>query len=80
MFQLSYEEERWVQTTTNLIVDDSQALQDFLNNDLVSVFNGPQFTQLGGLAALRDFAKRDQVYDALKDSVLVRQSTKGVAA
>ena len=80
MFQLSYEEERWVETTTNLITNDSEALQNFINDDLVSVFSRPQFTQLGGISTLRNFNNREQVFDALKDSVLVRQSAKGVAA
>ena len=79
-FGLSYEEERWVEATTNLVVDDPQALDSFLKNDLVRVFQAPQFVQLGGLSTLRRFANRDTVFDALKDSVLVQQATKGLAA
>ena len=77
MFQLSYEEERLVETTTNLIVDNPKAMESFLNNDFINVFKAPQFTQLGGISTLRKFDKRDLVFDALKDSVLVKQSARG---
>jgi len=79
-FGLSYEEERWVEATTNLVVDNPQALESFLKNDLVRVFQAPQFVQLGGLSTLRRFTNRDTVFSALKDSVLVQQATKGLAA
>ena len=76
MYSLSYEQERWLETTTNLIIDDSNALDNFLNNDLASVFQGPQFAQLGGIATLRNFQNRDLVFDSLRNSTLIQQAVK----
>ena len=76
MYGLSYEQERWLETTANLIIDDTNALDSFLDNDLVSVFQGPQFSQLGGIATLRNFQNRDQVFDSLRNSTLVQQTVK----
>ena len=80
LFGLSYEQERWVEATTNLIIDDQKALDSFMKNELASVFTRPQFNQLGGIQALSTFEKRDLVFDALKNSVLVQQANKAVAA
>ena len=80
LFGLSYEQERWVETTTNLIIEDPSALNSFMNDEVASVFSRPQFNQLGGIRALQSFDKRELVFDALKNSVLVQQASKGVAA
>jgi len=76
LYGLSYEQERWLETTANLLIDDQQALDSFLKDDLASVFQGPQFAQLGGIATLRTFPKRDLVFDSLRNSVLVQQAVK----
>ena len=76
MYGLSYEQERWLETTANLIIDDTNALDSFLDNDLASVFQGPQFSQLGGIATLRNFQNRDLVFDSLRNSALIQQTDK----
>ena len=76
MYGLSYEQERWLETTANLIIDDTNALDSFLDNDLASVFQGPQFSQLGGIATLRNFQNRDLVFDSLRNSALIQQTVK----
>ena len=76
MFGLSYEQQRWVETTANLITSTPEALAKFLKDD-PSIFQGPQFRQLGGISALRNFENRNLVFDSLKSSVLVQQATKG---
>jgi hypothetical protein len=41
-------------------------------------FNAPQFNPLGGILALSRFEARDEVFDALRQSILVRQSALAV--
>ena len=57
-------------------VEPRQLLVHFLRDDLANVFSGPQFAQLGGIATLREFKNRNEVFDALRDSVLVQQAVK----
>ena len=76
MYGLSYEQERWLETTANLIIDDTTALERFLDNDLANVFQGPQFSQLGGIATLRNFQNRDLVFDSLRNSALIQQTVQ----
>ena len=52
---------------------DSPALQRFMFGDM-TVFTASQFNQLGGVTALARFEGRDQVFEALRQSTLVRQS------
>lgn len=75
-FNLRYNEQKWLNATAHLIADDAQALQRFVGGD-VTVFASSQFNQLGGLSALADFRERDEVFEALRQSTLVRQSRLG---
>ena len=72
-FNLRYAEQKWVDATAQLLADDPRALQRFIDGDL-TIFTAAQFNKLGGLAALTQFAQRDDVFDALRQSTLVRQS------
>ena len=72
-FNLRYAEQKWVDATVQLLTDDPRALQRFIDGDL-TIFPAAQFNNLGGLAALTQFAQRDDVFDALRQSTLVRQS------
>ena len=80
IYSLSYEQERWLETTVELIIDDSEVLDSFMNNDLASIFSAPQFTVLGGIATLRNFDNRDEVFNSLKNSALIRQANLKKAA
>lgn len=80
LYDLSYEQERWLETTANLLIDDPRALDSFIKDDLASVFQGPQFAQLGGIATLRNFQNRELVFDSLRNSVLVQQAVKAGSA
>lgn len=73
-FDLRYREQKWLDATVQLIVDDAQALEQFLSGDM-SFFRKSQFQQLGGLDALVAFEQRDAVFDALRQSLIVRQSS-----
>ncbi|MBK8340994.1 MAG: hypothetical protein IPK99_13770 [Flavobacteriales bacterium] len=73
-FDLRYREQKWLDATVQLIVDDGQALEQFLSGDM-SFFRKSQFQQLGGLDALVAFEQRDAVFDALRQSLIVRQSS-----
>ncbi len=73
-FNLRYHEQKWLDARTQLLADDPQSLQKFMAGDM-TIFNGSQFNRLGGLSALSRFEARDEVFEALRQSMLVRQST-----
>jgi type I restriction enzyme R subunit len=73
-FNLRYHEQKWLDATTQLLADDSQALTKFMAGDM-TLFNASQFNRLGGISALSQFEARDEVFDALRQSNLVRQSS-----
>lgn len=72
-FNLRYSEQKWLIATAQMVADDREALAGFLKDD-VSIFTRSQFTRLGGLEMLARFTKRDDVFEALRHSSLVRQS------
>jgi type I restriction enzyme R subunit len=77
-FNLRYSEQKWLTATAELIADDREALEKLLGGDL-SIFNKSQFTRLGGLEMLSRFTDRDAVFEALRQSSLVRQSAPAAA-
>jgi len=72
-FNLRYSEQKWLDATTQLLADDPQALRKFIAGDM-TLFTSSQFNQLGGVSALARFEGREQVFEALRQSALVRQS------
>ena len=72
-FNLRYNEQKWLDATTQLLAEDAEALKRFVDGDM-TVFNASQFNRLGGVSALSRFEKRDQVFEALRQSILIRQS------
>ena len=46
----------------------------FVEGDM-TLFTSSQFNRLGGIAALSQFDHRDQVFEALRQSMLVRQAS-----
>jgi type I restriction enzyme R subunit len=72
-FNLRYSEQKWLDATTQLVAYDPQALERFILGD-VTLFNASQFNRLGGVRELAQFEKRDEVFEALRQSMLVRQS------
>ncbi len=77
-FNLRYNEQKLVSATVNLIADDLDSLRRFLEGDM-TIFTASQFTQLGGLPALISFKDRDEVFEAVRQSALVRQSVLGAS-
>jgi hypothetical protein len=75
-FNLRYNDQKWLSAVARLVADDPQALRRFLAGDM-TLFSASQFTQLGGLAALASMADRERVFEALRQSVLVRQTALG---
>ena len=45
----------------------------------MTIFTASQFNQLGGITALSRFDDREQVFEALRQSTLVRQSLLAAA-
>lgn len=78
-FNLRYNEQKWLQSLANLVIDDPQARKKFLTDD-PTIFMSAQFTQLGGPKALIHFTQRERVFDALRQSSLVHQSVSGALA
>jgi type I restriction enzyme, R subunit len=72
-FNLRYHEQKWLDATTQLVAEDAEALRKFVGGDM-TLFNAGQFTRLGGISALSRFPERDEVFEALRQSMLVRQS------
>jgi len=72
-FNLRYSEQRWLNATAQLITDDPLAYRKFIEGDF-TLFGASQFNRLGGLAALAAFGARDQVFEALRQSSLVKQT------
>lgn len=75
-FNLRFSEQEWLAATTSLIADDAEARQRFLDDDM-TLFTTSQFAALGGLAALERFTERDQVFNALRNTSLFRQTMLG---
>jgi type I restriction enzyme R subunit len=77
-FNLRYNEQKLVSATVSLLADDPESLTKFLEGDM-TIFTASQFTQLGGLPALLAFKERDEVFEAVRQSILVRQSVLGAS-
>jgi type I restriction enzyme R subunit len=72
-YNLRYHEQKWLDATTQLLADDPQALDKFVAGDM-TLFNASQFNRLGGISALSKFEAREDVFEALRQSMLVRLS------
>jgi type I restriction enzyme R subunit len=72
-FNLRYNEQKWLDATTQLIAEDSTSLRRFMAGDM-TIFTANQFRTLGGLDALSRFEGREEAFEALRQSSLVRQS------
>jgi hypothetical protein len=72
-YNLRYNDQKWLDATTQLLAEDPEALKRFTRGDM-SIFTASQFRPLGGLEALTTFENRENVFEALRQSVLVRQS------
>jgi hypothetical protein len=72
-FNLRYNEQKWLDATAQLIAEDSSSLRKFMVGDM-TIFNASQFNRLGGITALSRFDARENVFEALRQSSLVRQS------
>lgn len=72
-FNLRYNEQKWLNATAQLLAHDPLALNRFAQGDM-RIFASSQFNQLGGLEALSEFNDRDEVFEALRQSTMVRQS------
>jgi len=78
-FNLRYKEQKWLDATTQLLADDPQALHRFMAGDM-TLFSASQFNQLGGVSELARFEGRDHVFEALRQSALVRHSLLATAS
>ncbi|MDD4318986.1 MAG: DEAD/DEAH box helicase family protein [Candidatus Peribacteraceae bacterium] len=78
-FDLRYNEQKWLEATTQLLAEDPQVLRRFMKGDM-TIFSASQFNPLGGINSLARFERRDEVFDALRQSTLVRQTLLAAAS
>jgi hypothetical protein len=72
-YNLRYNEQKWLDATVQLLAEDPDALKRFMAGDM-TIFAASQFNQLGGLAQLVQFERREEAFEALRQSGLVRQA------
>ncbi len=72
-FNLRYNEQKWVDATAQLLAEDAGSLKRFMEGDM-TIFSAGQFNQLGGVPNLMKFENREEVFEALRQSTLVRQT------
>lgn len=72
-FNLRYNEQKWVDATVQLLAEDSVCLKRFMEGDM-TIFSASQFNRLGGITELTRFENREEVFEALRQSTLVRQT------
>ena len=75
-FNLRFNNERWIEAVTFLIANDKESRRRFIKGDM-GIFMTSQFNNLGGMKALSTFQDREMVFEALKDTSLVRQAELG---
>jgi type I restriction enzyme R subunit len=78
-FNLRYNDQKWLNATAHLIAEDGTSLKKFMAGDM-TMFSASQFNPLGGVSALSRFEARGEVFEALRQSGLVRQSLLAAAA
>ena len=76
-YNLRYNEQKWLDATAQLLAEDPDALKKFIAGDM-TIFAASQFNQLGGLSQLMKFERRDEAFEALRQSGLVRQTLLAV--
>src|SRR3989344_4941377 len=72
-FNLRYNEQKWLDATAQLLAEDPRALKSFMAGDM-TIFSLSQFNRLGGISQLMKFDQRDQVFEALRQSGMIRQT------
>ena len=72
-FNLRYNEQKWLDATAQLLAEDPRALKSFMAGDM-TIFSSSQFNRLGGISQLMKFDQRDQVFEALRQSGMIRQT------
>lgn len=78
-FNLRYNEQKWLDATAQLLLEDPAALRRFVSGDM-TIFTASQFNQLGGISALTKFENLQLVFEALRQSTLVRQCLVAAAS
>ena len=74
-FNLSYEHKRWIETTVNLLLEDTDSMKKFISEDYINLFNNSQFLQLGGINSVKnDFEKIREVLEALRESTIIQKT------
>ena len=61
------------QHVEQLLAEDQRALQSFMSGDM-TIFSSSQFNRLGGINQLMQFEQRDQVFESLRQSTMIRQT------
>jgi len=73
-FNLRYNDQKILNATAELVAEDNSALEDFVEGRYNRLFQRSQFRTLGGLSAIAGIHERDELFDALRQSALVKCS------
>lgn len=73
-FNLRYHDQKLLNATAELVAEDQDALEDFVEGRYTRLFQRSRFRTLGGLPAVARLPEREQVFDALRQSALVQCS------
>ena len=72
-YNLRFNDQRILKALAELVMEDRTACKQFFDGQLTQILNRPQFAPLGGLDAVVKFEDRDAVFEALRETPIVRQ-------
>ncbi len=78
-FNLRYHDQKILNAAAELVVEDPEALEDFIGGHYTRLFQRSRFRTLGGMQAVARLPEREQVFDALRQSTLVQCSRAALA-
>jgi type I restriction enzyme R subunit len=73
-YNLRFNDQRILNALAQLVMEDPTARKQFLDGELTQILNRPQFAPLGGLDAIVRFDERESVFEALRETPIVRQA------
>lgn len=72
-YNLRFNDQRILNALAELVMEDQTARRQFFNGELTQILGRPQFAPLGGLDAIVKFEEREAVFEALRETPIVRQ-------
>ena len=73
-YNLRFNDQRILNALAELVMEDATARRQFFNGELTQILGRPQFAPLGGLDAIVRFEEREAVFEALRETPIVKQT------